>query len=101
MKYPDTLTRLRATGTDEYGNAAASWTTPDTKAIRAFVITGTSSTLGHAHTLTKAFFPVGTDVLTGDRVVYQGTTYNVEAARTIRSPSKSVLMSASLAPVVT
>jgi hypothetical protein len=95
------MTRLRATGVDEYGNAAESWDTPDTKTIRAFVTYGAGSTLGHAHRLTKALFPVGTDVQDGDRVVYLGATYVVEAARSVRSPSKPILVAANLAPVVT
>lgn len=84
MRYPDVVTRLRATGTDEYGNPARSWTAPATATVRGFLLDG------------KAFFPVGADVLPGDRLSFDGRLFSVDAVKTVRSPSRAVLVTAAL-----
>lgn len=89
MTFADSVTILRA-GTDAYGNARRDWTDPATHAAKAFVS-------GH---LTKAYFPVGTDVVPGDRLQWTRNgvlmEFDVVDPVTVRSPSRDVLMTCGL-----
>lgn len=90
------MTLQRATAADEYGNPASDWTAPTSTPAKAFVMVGSRTARGEAALSVKALFPVGTDVQEGDRLLWAGATYEVEAPRTLRSPSRSILMAAGL-----
>jgi hypothetical protein len=85
MRFPDTVTRLRATA-DEYGNPGKGWSTPSEASVKAFV-------QGE-----RAYFPTTADVRHGDRIRFEGVTYFVEP-RVVRSPSRAVLITAKLTRV--
>jgi hypothetical protein len=89
VKFPHTVTRLRADGLDEYGDAGA-WTSPSSKAVSVFVIEKISSTVNGSSLSLSFLCPASADVLTGDRIVWQGVTY-LATRSTISSPSKAVL----------
>lgn len=91
MQYPDQVTRLRATGTDEYGNPDRSWATPDALDLQGFVMYGLDAT--------TVFLPPLTDVLEGDRMVVESDTYTVKGAKRVRSPSREVMTTAVLEPI--
>lgn len=99
MRFPDDVTILRASAADEYGNPAANWDAPTELPAKAFVMLSSRTSLGHAKLTGKALFPVGTDVREGDRLLWGSKLFGVEAPITVRSPSRSVLVSAALAPV--
>jgi hypothetical protein len=90
VRFPDSVTLLRASGADEYGNAAASWEAPTPTTAQAFVIGG-SKTGGP-----KAYLPTGSDAREGDRLLWRGGVYSVEAVKAARSPSRDVLVIVSL-----
>lgn len=85
MRFPDAVTVLRATATDAYGNPGASWEAPTEIPAAAFV-------LGSG----KAMFPPATDLRPGDRVRRDGRVFAVEDLKPVRSPSRTVLLSAKL-----
>ena len=97
MRFPDAVTILRASGADEYGNPARDWTTPTEIAAKAFVVLSSRSTANGPVPVAKAFLPPDTDVHDGDRLVMaDGVAFDVALPMPVRSPSKTILISATL-----
>lgn len=85
MRFSDAVTILRASTADEYGNPGASWTTPSELPASAF-IAGSG----------KAMFPPVTDLQAGDRLRWQGVTYAIDDLKAVRSPNRTILLTAKL-----
>lgn len=100
MKYPHVITILRPAGEDAYGNSNASWGNPSRTESVAFVVQR-SSTSGDSQTrINLALLPPDTDVLSSDRVAFDGKTYEVVGdVITASSPSKAVIKTATLREV--
>jgi hypothetical protein len=67
MQYPTTVTVLRPSGLDEYGNPDHTFTDPDTFTIKALRISET-----------VLMVPPKTDITTTDRVQIDGKVYTAE-----------------------
>ncbi|SCL33019.1 hypothetical protein GA0070616_4614 [Micromonospora nigra] len=79
MNYPDTVTVLRQTTADEYGNPGAGPHAP-VATLRGF-LSGSA-----------VFMPPGADVERGDRLVIGAETYDVEGdPKRLRSPTREVM----------
>jgi len=90
VRYPDEVTRLRASGEDLYGNPDRSFTNPGTATLDAFVMFQDEGA--------RFFLPPGTDLRVGDRVTFDGATYEVQTKpKRVRSPSREVVI---IAPTV-
>lgn len=89
MKFPHTVTRLRPSGEDEYGNPDKSFADPDEGDAIGFMVSDD-----------LLLCPASADVRTGDRVVVLGRTFAATVS-TIRSPSKDVMLSVALDEVGT
>lgn len=86
------MTRLRPAGVDFYGNPDQSFATPDSLDLDAFVMFSSEGA--------RFFLPPGADVVAGDRLVFETTTYEVhDAPKRVRSPSREVLTIANAARV--
>lgn len=80
-----TITRIRATGTiDVRGSEVPDWEHASTLDIVGCSVQPTSTSLsqdgrvlGISETLT-AYLPEGSDVLAGDRIVFEGETYTID-----------------------
>lgn len=97
MRYPDAVTILRASGADEYGNPYRDWTTPTETAAKAFVVQSSRATFDGPVSTAKAFLPPDTDVHDGDRLrMVDGTEFDVVLPMPVRSPSKTILVAATL-----
>lgn len=80
MRLTDSVTVLRPSATDAYGNPSASWDAPDTTVIPGF------------WTGSVVFVATGADVRQGDRLVAHGFTFDVlERPSIARSPSRDIL----------
>ena len=78
MKFSDTVTILRPSGADEYGNPGTSWASPTEIAAVGYMQGDT------------CYFPAGTDVQRGDRLQVAGVTYDVQGdPRELRSPTRA------------
>lgn len=85
MRFPDTVTILRPTQADEYGNPGASWDAPATFAAFGFLVGS------------DLLMPPSADIRPGDRVRHAGKTYAVQGdPLMLRSPSKAVMWSVKL-----
>jgi hypothetical protein len=81
--FPNTLTFLRATAPDAYGNPGNDWTTPTATIARGMFL----------HT--AAFVPSDTDVQPNDRLVFAGATYHVDSVAHM-GPGRDVVLAANL-----
>lgn len=95
MRFPDLVALLRPTTADEYGNPGQGWDDPARRQVYAFVtVSRAGGELAYA-----AKLPAGTDVATGDRLVWNAATFEVGLVHAVRSPGKTVFLSAVLTPV--
>lgn len=86
MNFRDEVTIVRPSGSDFYGNPAASWDTPETVAV----VKGFVSSSG------TAYFPAGTDLQATYRACWAGRTYAIDDPKVARSPSRDVLATCTL-----
>lgn len=83
MKFRDRLTVLRSSTADAYGNPASDWTAPATHTEVAFILPGSARRKDWA-----AYCPPTTDIRAGDRLLWNGGTYDVVGEpELIRSPT--------------
>lgn len=99
MQYPDEVTRLRASGVDEYGNPNRSWDAPAELVLDAFVTYNVTVYRDGVVSAPSAYMPPGVDVDAGDRLVVEAVTYNVQGVKRIRSPSREVMTVVYLEPL--
>lgn len=100
MKFPHTVTVLRPTGTDAYGNPSASWASPSETTADAFVIEKGNTSTPQTRTV-LALFPPDTDVRPTDRIRHDGAVYEVAGdVVTASSPSRAVVRTATLREVL-
>jgi hypothetical protein len=98
MKFPKRATRLRPSGSDAYGNPGGSWATPSRATVSLFMVEKIRTTVNGSSVLTEALAPATADVVTGDRLVIDGTTF-VATVAAIDSPTRSVLKQIALSPL--
>jgi hypothetical protein len=97
VRFPDTVTILRTSGTDEYGNPERGWAAPTESTAQAFVVTVSRISNGERVPGWKGYFPPGTDIRHGDRLrTADGAVYDVHTPTPARSPGRTVLVTAGL-----
>lgn len=84
MRFPDTVTIRRPTGTDAYGNAAPSFDAATESTSPGFLLSDG-----------MLFLPADTDARDGDRFVVRGRTFEGDVSE-VRSPARVVLKTVAL-----
>lgn len=81
-----TVTRLRAPYIEQRGTKVRDWSNPDQLEVTGCSVQGTTGSTtwtDDRHPVTAGatlYAPPGADIVDGDRIVYNGTTYAVDGA---------------------
>ena len=98
MRFSETVTRLRTSSADVYGNAGHDWTSPSSVSFKAFVVERVATTIGGSVLQRELLMPPGSDVTANDRLVVRGVTYKA-VPQLISSPSADKLLMVHLNPL--
>lgn len=81
-----TITRLRAGQKDSRGSTVPDWTNPESLSISGCSVQPSNSDLSldgrvlGIKDVYRVYCPIGSDILAGDRIVYDGQTFTVDEA---------------------